>query len=42
MAQYKPAWKITEKDGKLSLPLGNSEFRQVKDYALNAGLTLTF
>ncbi|MEW6609397.1 MAG: radical SAM protein [bacterium] len=42
MAQYKPAWKITEKGGKLSLPLENSEFRQVEDYALNAGLTLTF
>jgi len=41
MSQYKPMWMITERDGILSFPIKEEEYLRVRDYALNAGLTLT-
>ncbi len=41
MAQYKPAWKITDKDGELSRPINKKLFTRAKEYALNVGLTIT-
>jgi putative pyruvate formate lyase activating enzyme len=41
MAQYKPLWKITEADGRLSFPLPEQEYRKTLEYAQKAGLLLT-
>lgn len=40
--QYKPLWKITYQDGRLSYPVKEKDFLWVKEYALNAGLNITF
>lgn len=41
MTQYKPLWMITDKDGRLSSPIEEEEFLRLRNYALEAGLTLT-
>lgn len=41
MHQYKPLWKITDKDGKLSRPIEMKDVALVKDYASNAGFIIT-
>ena len=41
LPQYRPLWKVTEKDGELYRPITKEEFLQVKTHAHQAGLALT-